>query len=193
MESTESVVTVEEESLPVISEDSVVLRETISRLRDQNLRLQAEFENFRKRMNRENERIRRVATESLMQDLLQVLDHFELALAEGQDRTDPSWAKGIDLIFRQFGEVLQRYDLRTCSAEIGAVFDPNLHEAIEEVATNEVPSGRIARVIRKGYLLGPRLLRPAQVAVARECPDESKGTEKAEFSSHGKHSLERKA
>lgn len=145
--------------------DSAIEKD-LAEAKDRVLRLQAEFENYRKRMDRERVEIRRRATEHLVQDLLPVLDHFEMGLQSIQEAypEDPT-VSGIQLVYKQLMQVLQQAGLEEVSAE-GHRFDPNLHEAVGNIPTTELEDGTVAQQIRKGYLLNDHLLRPASVMVA---------------------------
>jgi molecular chaperone GrpE len=145
--------------------DSAIEKD-LAEAKDRVLRLQAEFENYRKRMDRERIEIRRRATEHLVQELLPVLDHFEMGLQSIQEAypEDPT-VSGIQLVHKQLMQVLQQAGLEEVSAE-GLLFDPNRHEAVGNIPTSEVEEGIVAQQIRKGYLLNDHLLRPASVMVA---------------------------
>jgi len=130
------------------------------------LRLAADFENFRKRTRQEIEEIRRFAAEDLLQELLPVLDNFERALASARAVFPENVVTGIDMIYRQFLNVLGQNGLKPIEA-VGKQFDPVYHEAFEQVETDEWPDGSVIEEVRKGYLLNERVLRPALVKVAR--------------------------
>ena len=132
--------------------------------KDKYLRLMADFDNFRKRQAREREEYTRRATESLMEDLLPVLDHLQLALASAPDKTTPL-ASGVQMVADQFLATLGRFDLKPFSAQ-GEPFDPTRHEAVSEIAHDQVPAHHVLHQLRGGYLLGNRLLRAARVVVS---------------------------
>jgi len=138
---------------------------------DRLLRLQAEFDNYRKRVERDRDEARLRATEDLMQDLLPVLDHFELGLTTPASSVDGAvLMTGMRLIQRQLHQVLERAGLRQLDAS-GQRFDPNIHEAVGCVPTRDAPEGTIVEQVRNGYCLHERLLRPAGVRVAVAPPD----------------------
>jgi molecular chaperone GrpE len=134
--------------------------------KDQYLRLRADFENFRKRTRKEKEDWTQRCLENICTDLLTILDHFDLGLenAKGQEIPEET-LQGFELIRGQLGTVLGKYGLEPVEAESG-IFDPNLHEAITHLPSTEVPEGEVVAMTRKGYQLGSRLLRPAQVVVS---------------------------
>jgi molecular chaperone GrpE len=130
-------------------------------------RVQAEFENYRKRMTREQTNIVERATERLVEELLPVLDAFELAVMslEADDRV----RKGVELVYAELLGVLERSGLERIDAK-GQSFDPNEHEAVmEEARPADVPDGPpvVTDIMRTGYRLKGRVLRPAMVKVAR--------------------------
>jgi molecular chaperone GrpE len=138
-----------------------------SNLYDQILRRQAEFENFRKRSERDKtEFFQRLRSEVLL-DLLPVLDNFERALisVEGSAPDAKALQTGVELIHKQLKDALTKMGLQPVEA-LGATFDPNLHEAITVEATDQHKENTIMEEFERGYKLGDRLLRPAKVKVA---------------------------
>jgi molecular chaperone GrpE len=138
---------------------------------DRLLRQTADFDNFKKRAAREKQDSISYANESLLTKLLPVLDAFEMALAAAINAKEPAGAHslqaGIVMISNQLKSVLADSGLEEINAT-GKAFDPNLHEAVSEEATNEVPEGHVVRQIRKGYRFRNRLIRPAGVVVAKK-------------------------
>lgn len=131
--------------------------------RDRYLRLLADFENFRKRSEREKTEFYKYALAGLLKDLLPVLDNFDRALDHAEEGDD--FHKGVLLIYKQLFEVLQKHGLRPID-ESGVPFDPNIHEAVIREEDPSVPSHTVTAVLQKGYFLHDRLLRPAMVKVA---------------------------
>lgn len=148
-------------------------------LQDRMLRLQADFENFRKRMLREKNELFRTANEDLMLELLPVLDHVDFALgAAEQHGADPAFMEGFKLVGEQLRSALGKFGLKAIEAE-GMAFDPNCHEAISQLPSKDVPEGGIMAVARRGYTLGDQhVLRAAQVVVSSGGPGED-GAESA--------------
>ncbi|MFO7871605.1 MAG: nucleotide exchange factor GrpE [Kiritimatiellia bacterium] len=134
---------------------------------DRLLRLQADFENFRKRTLREKGEISSRANEALLMDLLPVLDHFELAFeaAQRHEKESHAFLEGFRLVWDQLKAVLARFGLEEIDAR-GKEFDPNLHEAVSRTESDTAEEDFVATQVRKGYLLNGRLLRPAQVVVS---------------------------
>lgn len=158
----------EEEWQAVPEIDVAALSAELNAAKDQLLRTAADFDNYRKRVMREQERMRQMAAESLMQDLLPVLDNLERALEHAGN--DDGIGKGIELILTQFRGVLQRHGLKPIPA-MGEVFDPHVHEAVMQEESAEIPAGHVVQEIQKGYWLGDRVLRPSKVSVSKGMPE----------------------
>jgi len=132
--------------------------------KDSWMRSQAEFQNYRKRIERDNDMLRSSMKGDIVKKILPVLDDLERAL---QNRpAKESWANGIDLIVRKFQSVLESEGIKKIEAE-GVEFDPNFHEAISNEPNDEVESGHVIAVVQNGYMLGERVIRPALVRVAQ--------------------------
>jgi molecular chaperone GrpE len=132
---------------------------------DRLARLQAEFENARKRSAREQQDFREFALADAIKTLLPILDSFERALqTSAAERSE--FRGGVDLIYKQLLDALQKLGLRAIPAK-GEIFDPHLHEAIEMVDTTAAADHQILEELQRGYKLKDRLLRPAMVKVAR--------------------------
>jgi len=139
---------------------------TLPPVDDRYLRLQADFDNYRKRVLREKEDIYRRANADLLEDILPVLDHLELAIGSvGEAHKQDPVVEGFRLVGEQLMSVLTRYGLLPIPAE-GQEFDPNVHEAILHMPVPEVPENFIVSQARGGYKLGERLLRASQVIVS---------------------------
>ena len=126
--------------------------------------LQAEFDNARKRGVREQQEFREFAAADVIKNFLPTLDNFERALKADADSTE--FRKGIELIYRQFQDALQKIGVQPIVA-VGQPFDPRGHEAVEMVDTAEVPDHHVVDELQRGYKYKERLLRPAMVRVAR--------------------------
>ncbi len=129
------------------------------------IRRQADFENYRKRLERERHEAGRGAVARLIEGLLPVLDAFERALAAHDDPAYEDYRKGFELIYRQLWDALARQGLERIAAE-GKRFDPHVHQAIERVETDEQEDGAVIAVLQPGYRLRDTVLRPAAVRVA---------------------------
>lgn len=152
------------------SDEIEVLRAENVKLRDQNIRKLAEFENFRKRSEREKNEFFRYALNDIMKDLLPVVDNFDRALESGSEEVGVI-LEGVELIHKQFRDVLQKYGLKAID-QAGVAFDPQIHEAVIREENAEVPSHSV-EILQKGYHLNDRLLRPAMVKVAVGGPEKS--------------------
>ena len=140
------------------------LQKEIRDLQDQYLRSRADFENFRRRMEKEKSDYFKHALAGVMRDLLPVVDNFERALASGSEGGE-DFRKGIELIHRQLVDVLQKQGLRPIDSA-GVPFDPTVHEAITSEENPDVPSNTVVEVFQKGFFLNDRLVRPALVRVS---------------------------
>jgi molecular chaperone GrpE len=137
-------------------------------LRDRYLRTLADFENYRKRADREKSDFFRYATAGLIKDLLPVLDNFDRALDHAEEGDE--FHKGVLLIYKQLFDVLQKNGVKPIE-EVGVHFDPNIHEAVIREEDPSVPSHSVVAILQKGYFLHDRLLRPALVKVAVGGPE----------------------
>jgi molecular chaperone GrpE len=135
-------------------------------LLDRLARLQAEFDNARKRAVREQQEFREFAAADVIRNFLPILDSFERALKAGGDASSNDFRNGIELIYRQFQDALQKIGVQPI-VSVGQPFDPRLHEAVEMVDTSEVPDHHVLDELQRGYKYKERLLRPAMVRVAR--------------------------
>lgn len=130
---------------------------------DRLARLQAEFENARKRAERDKQDFKDLATGSVVEKFLPVLDNFELALKS--TGTTEQLRSGVELIVKQMEEILRQMQVQPI-ASVGEAFDPRHHEALGSVERDDVPDQHVAEEIRRGYKIRERLLRPALVRVA---------------------------
>jgi molecular chaperone GrpE len=135
-------------------------------LLDRLARLQAEFDNARKRAVREQQDFREFAAADVIKNFLPILDSFERALKAGGDSNSNDFRNGIELIYRQFQDALQKIGVQPI-VSVGQPFDPRAHEAVEMVDTTEVPDHHVLDELQRGYKYKDRLLRPAMVRVAR--------------------------
>ncbi len=169
----EGVATSQDTSLDVeqLSAEMEVLRKKLeeaasktTEYKDSWLRSQAEFQNYRKRIERDNELTYISLKGDIIKKILPVLDDLERAL---QNRSgDDAWANGIELIARKFQNILQSEGIKRIEA-VGKEFDPNLHEAVSHEPVDGVQSGHVIGVVQNGYMLGERVIRPALVRVAQ--------------------------
>jgi molecular chaperone GrpE len=130
------------------------------------LRAQADFDNFRRRTLKEKEELTQYASLKLVGQLLPVLDNFQRALQTGSEGAESgSFAKGVDMIYRQLSQVLEAEGLKPMEV-VGQPFDPELHQAIMQVESEEYEAGTVVEVIQPGYRLKDKVIRPAMVKVS---------------------------
>jgi molecular chaperone GrpE len=130
-------------------------------------RLKAEFENYRKRVQRDNEALVLRAGEGVIESLLPVVDNMQRALESAQRHEEGQLIEGVEIVAGQLRSVLEGHGLAEVPAEPGLPFDPNVHEAVVAQESADYPEGMIVAVLEPGYLLHGRLLRPTRVIVAR--------------------------
>ncbi len=155
------------------------------RMKDQLLRIAADFDNFRKRSRREMEDTRQRAVEDTLREVLPVVDNLERAAQAARETTDvQALAEGVDMVLRGFEDIASRLGLVRVAC-IGERFDPAVHDAMQQIETDEHPPGAIVAEIVPGYRIGEKLLRPAMVVVARPRSGASSAKEEAEESAAG--------
>ncbi|UCG62024.1 MAG: nucleotide exchange factor GrpE [Candidatus Zixiibacteriota bacterium] len=153
-----------EETKELCAEDR--LRIEIKELEDKLLRTAAEFENYKKRVARQYEDVVRSANDSIITELLDIVDNFERALNHDHENTDlESFRKGTELIFTQMMNLLKKYDIEPIDA-VGQPFDPNIHDAMLQIDTDEYDEGIVALEMAKGYRQGQRVIRHSRVGVS---------------------------
>ncbi|MEP6602265.1 MAG: nucleotide exchange factor GrpE [Nitrospirota bacterium] len=157
------------ESVPRANEEddgTANMQADLDRFRDLALRSQADFDNYKKRAAREKDEALRFANSSLLERLVAIVDNFELGLsaARGEGEKSPIYA-GMSMVLKQLTDFLADNGLQPIDAK-GQKFDPNLHEAIANEPSAEVPEGTVIRQTRRGYRLKERLLRPSSVVVS---------------------------
>ncbi len=149
------------------TDPSAGLRAEAAEAREKLLRTAAEFDNFRKRTRRDLEEAERRGREGLLRELLPVFDNLERALVVANQATDvKALADGVGMVLKQFTDTLERGGIRRV-ATTGAPFDPQVHEAIQQVETADQAPGSVVAEVRAGYAMGERLVRAAMVVVAK--------------------------
>ncbi|MBI2093578.1 MAG: nucleotide exchange factor GrpE, partial [Candidatus Omnitrophica bacterium] len=145
------------------------LRQQAKEAQDKYLRTVAEFENTRKRLQREKEEFTKFAAQSLVRELLPIMDGLSQALVAVDKQSDPeAVVKGVHLIYRQLLGVLEEQGVKRIST-IGELFDPHLHEAVDQVAaTDGQAEGKIVEEVHTGYTMHDKVIRPAMVKVAKK-------------------------
>jgi molecular chaperone GrpE len=138
-------------------------KETYDRL----LRVSADFENYKKRSTREMEEFRKYANQSLLKEMLSVVDNLELAINSSNEgkKADKTLIEGLNLTLNEILRVFEKFDVKPIEAQ-GTTFDPAYHEAVMREETDDYPENTVISEFQKGYLIHDRLLRPAMVVVA---------------------------
>jgi molecular chaperone GrpE len=151
-----------EETVGEEEDSEAKMQRALEAEKDKYLRLYAEFDNFRKRTVKEKTEMYTNATADTVSELLPVLDSFERAALA--DCTDETYKKGVVMLFEQFKNTFAKIGIEEINA-LGEDFDPNFHNAIKNIETDEYESGKVCQVFQKGYKLKDKLIRPAMVAV----------------------------
>lgn len=158
------------DDIPIEAEDSLQLQlEKVLAAKDdleqRYLRLQADFDNHRRRTRKEQQEFAQYAAKGLITQLLPVLDNYQRAL-DTRDQTDDTFSVGIEMIYKQLISVLEQEGLAEIEAE-QQQFDPQYHEAVMQVTTDEYPDNTVIEVLQRGYKLKDKVIRPAMVKVAK--------------------------
>lgn len=135
---------------------------------DRLLRVSAEFENYKKRTSRELNEFRKFANQSLIKEMLSVVDNLELAMnsANGHKTVDQGLLQGLEMTYKEILKVFEKFNVKPIEAK-GQNFDPAFHEAVMQEETDEVADNTVINELQKGYMIHDRLLRPSMVVVAR--------------------------
>ncbi len=152
-------------------------------LNDKYLRTYADFENYRKRTQRDLAEFRKYANEQLVLELLSVVDHLGLALKHAAEAGEPNEGlkQGVELVYKQFLDVLDKFGVKPFKAE-GEPFDPAKHDAVLQVTRPDMPDNTVAQVLQDGYLYYDKILRHAKVGVSKKssAPEPAEKTEENE-------------
>jgi molecular chaperone GrpE len=144
---------------------------------DRLLRASAEFDNYKKRSSREMEEFRKFANQSLIKEMLSVVDNLELAMnsTNGHKAIDKDLLQGLEMTHKEILKVFEKFNVKPIDAK-GQPFDPTFHEAVMQEETNDSPKNTVINELQRGYMIHDRLLRPSMVVVAK--PKESNDGEK---------------
>ena len=157
----------ESSSEPSLSADAVAeLQRERDDFQDRWLRKSAEFDNYRKRVERERREQSEQAVTDLLEEVLLVVDDFDRALTVDAGEDSAAYQKGVELIHVKLNDILRKRGVRAIES-LGADFDPNLHQAVIHESSPDHREGEVIGELRRGYLIGDRLLRPAMVKVAK--------------------------
>jgi len=151
------------------------LTELLEAEKDRVLRLSAEFENYKKRKQRESDEFKKFATETVFRQFLTVVDNLERAIDSTKKNSDEgALLEGVKLTYKEILKLFETFNVKLVEAE-NQPFDPNFHQAVTQEETNKFPDNTVTTVLQNGYLLHDRLIRPAMVVVSKK---EKKETEK---------------
>lgn len=139
----------------------------LAELRDKYVRLYAEFENYKKRVQRDKEELIRYCNESILHEILPVIDTLEMALSHSDNSSPESLIKGVERTLREFQRVTEKFGLIPIPAT-GKPFDPSVHHAMSQVERDDVEDKTVVEEFRKGYMFGDKVLRPSLVAVSKK-------------------------
>ncbi len=161
---------------PGLQDEVVRLSAEVERAKQEHLRVLAEFDNARKRLQREKEEFSKYAAEGLLRNLLPIIDSLDQALvAVDKQAGSDAVVKGVHLIYRQLLGLLAKESVQRINA-VGAPFDPHLHEAVAQVdVDDDTPDGQIVEEVQPGYTMHGKVIRPAMVKVARVKDQKSEG------------------
>ena len=167
----------ENAEVPSLTDQLLEKDEELHALNDKYLRLAAEFDNYKRRVQRDQQDTIRFANEKLFKDLLPTLDNLERALQSGreQDRIE-GLLEGVNLTYKHFLDTLQKMGIKQVSS-VGEVFDPAKHQAVGQVESTTIPENVIVDEYQKGYFVHDRILRPAMVTVAKTKEPDNEGAE----------------
>ncbi|MEP4079266.1 nucleotide exchange factor GrpE [Haloferula sp.] len=162
----------EEEACENVEEgdESATLEADVMKWKELALRTAADMENYRKRAAREREEAVRYANQSLLEELLPILDNFEMGMQAASQEQGSMIYVGMDMVRKQLTDFFGSLGVSEIESE-GKIFDPNVHEAVSQEVAEGVDDGTIIRVMRRGFMLRDRLLRPATVVVAKSAEE----------------------
>ncbi|NOY63831.1 MAG: nucleotide exchange factor GrpE [Nitrospirae bacterium] len=185
----------EEEIVPVeppLEERLKALEEELQETKDKYLRLYAEFDNYRKRVQKDREELLKYGSEPLIMELLTIVDNLEMALSHAQNEPGvDSLVKGIELTLKEFHKILKKYGVEEIEA-LGKPFDPQIHHAMSQVVRTDVDEMTVVEEYRKGYKLNDKVIRPSLVAVSKRSDEEPEAEKDRDVSSPEENNKETK-
>ncbi len=156
-------------------EESLSPEAELAELRDKYLRLYAEFENYRKRVQKDKEELIKYCNESILYEILPVVDNLEMALSHATDDVSEGLVKGVEITLREFQRITGKFGLSPIEAE-GLPFDPAVHHAMSQVERTDLKDKTVVEEFRKGYKFGDKVLRPSLVAVSKNPVEAEQGS-----------------
>jgi len=163
----------QQKTITLTEEEYNQLKQEAEQSGERILRLQADFDNFRKRLERDRQEFARYANETLITDLLNVVDDLERAVELAQEKHEDfsAFLKGVEMVLAHLYDLLKKSGLSAIEAK-GDIFDPNYHEALFKIETDEYPEDTVVEELQKGYMLNKRVIRTAKVKVAKKRVEE---------------------
>ena len=143
------------------------LEEELGQEKDRYLRLYAEFDNYKKRVARDKEELIKYGNESLLYELLPVIDNLEMAMKHSSNDTSAGLAQGVGITLKEFLRVIDKFGLSPIDTS-GRMFDPSLHHAMTQVERDDIDENMVVEEFRKGYMFREKVLRPSLVAVSKK-------------------------
>ncbi len=159
--------TEDEELVEELPKDSEQSEAGLQELNDKYLRLYAEFETYKRRVNKDKEELIKYGNESLLHELLPIIDNLELALKHASDNVSDGLVQGVEITLKELYKTLDKFGLKAIDAE-GRPFDPSVHHAMTQVVRDDVEDNTVVEEFRKGYMLKEKVLRPSLVAVSKK-------------------------
>ena len=138
----------------------------LQEINDKYVRLYAEFENYKKRVNKDKEELIKYGNENLLYELLPVIDNLEMALKHASNNVSSGLVQGVEITLKELNKTLEKFGLIAIDAD-GKPFDPLIHHAMMQVERDDVEENTVVEELRKGYMLKDKVLRPALVAVSK--------------------------
>jgi molecular chaperone GrpE len=159
----------EELTVTIPETEYLKMKDQMQQLQDKVLRLQADFENTRKRQEKDRQEFIRFANEGIIVELLNILDDLErtVNLAESNTADWPAFLKGVEMILAHLYDMLKEHGIKQIEAQ-GKIFDPHLHEALMQTENKDLPEHTVVEELQKGYLLNDRVIRTAKVKVSKK-------------------------
>ena len=158
-----------------IIDNTEELKDQLAAEKDRVLRLSAEFENYKKRRQRELNEFKKFANEMVFKQLLSVVDNLERAISAAEENIESGLLEGVMLTHKEIITLLETFNVKAIEAQ-SQTFDPNFHQAVTQVETDEHPDNTVITVLQKGYLLHDRLIRPAMVVVSKRVENKIENT-----------------
>nr|WP_321401100.1 nucleotide exchange factor GrpE [uncultured Desulfobacter sp.] len=166
----------DEGNTPEDQDDTPGLEDQLNAQKEKVLRLSAEFENFKKRKQREIDEFKKFANETIFRQLLSVVDNLERAIDSATDAVEAAGLlEGVKLTHKELLRLFESFNVTPVEAE-SQPFDPNFHQAVTHAQNNDVPDNTVTNVLQKGYMLHDRLLRPAMVVVSKKVENQTQET-----------------